>query len=365
MNISRKLFIEKAVAERKQKVYSYINSLDDFKKLKNRHVLDGTVHALGFGGKSLRPALLLFSCGAVSGDEDRALPAAAAVEIYHTWTLVHDDIIDRDLKRRGHETIHEEFRRRAVEELGYGDAQAAHYGTTMGILIGDILQGWSLARLCELTQRSNIRPEIPLHLLYDLATRVQGTLVEGETLDVQFGQMSVDAVTEEDILDMLSKKTGALYEYAAKAGAMIGSNNPDPKMTTTLALSSFASKCGLAFQIHDDILGIIADEKILGKPVGSDIREGKKTLIIRHAMSQASQSQKNYLLSVLGNVYCSEEETHKATKILIDLGGIDYAAGIARYYLELGIQELQELSLYHPYKDLLIDWAEYLIMRDS
>jgi len=118
-----------------------------------------------YGGKRLRPAILLFSCGAVGGDECVALPAAAAVEIFHTWTLVHDDIIDRDPIRRGEPTVHQFYRQRGLDHDGsfrLTPEEARHYGISVAILTGDIQHGWGISLMAELSTRNSVDPRISL-----------------------------------------------------------------------------------------------------------------------------------------------------------------------------------------------------------
>ncbi|HEX03700.1 MAG TPA: hypothetical protein ENH10_00890, partial [Bacteroidetes bacterium] len=141
------------------------------------------------GGKRLRPAILLWCCGAVGGDPSVALPAAAAVELFHTWTLVHDDIIDRDDRRRGGSTVHEHFHQVAKErhpELS--DQEQRHYGVSVAVLAGDVQHGWSISLMTELARKNGIDPAVTLHLIEQLDNKVINLLVSGELLDIQYCQ---------------------------------------------------------------------------------------------------------------------------------------------------------------------------------
>jgi len=138
---------------RRERVYQYLFESDYAAQFRPAHIRDAALSYLKMGGKSLRPAVLLLSCGAVGGDETVALPAAAAIEVYHTWTLVHDDIIDRDSRRRNAPTVHVEFASRGAHELGFSGADAAHYGIAIGILAGDVQQSWSYMLFHELHRR--------------------------------------------------------------------------------------------------------------------------------------------------------------------------------------------------------------------
>jgi geranylgeranyl diphosphate synthase type I len=317
-----------------------------------------------YGGKRLRPAILLFACGAVGGDEQVALPAAAAVEIFHTWTLVHDDIIDRDPLRRGKETVHHHYHQRGLEardNLELTPEEARHYGISVAILTGDIQHGWGISLMAELTTRRGVDPNVTLDLINELDTRVLNTLVEGEVLDIQFAHRSIESLTPEMIEDMLWKKTGALYRFCGSAGAMIGTGRRDHPFVE--AVANFAGLCGTAFQLQDDILGVIGNQESLGKPVGSDLREGKRTLLVHHAFHQAGPEERRKLLEVLGNQSADEGQIQRAIGLLRDLGGIDSIAQRARALIETACTHL-ELLPDTPYRRLLHQWADYMVQRE-
>lgn len=356
------IFVDE-LAKRKEKVYRYLNS-DRFQRLfRPDHIRNSVYSYVNQGGKSLRPAVLLFSCGAVGGDEEKAIPAAAAIEVFHTWTIVHDDIIDRDTKRRGGLTVHEEFRRRAITEFRYDSMDAMHYGTSIAILAGDMQQGWAVSIMAELSQNDGIDPNLVLYLIRDSEMRVQSMLIEGQVLDIQYSRLPIDSLSEKQILDMLWKKTGVLYEFAGKAGAMLGLNTCDPDHPLVKAISSFAGKCGTAFQLQDDILGIVGDERVLGKPVGSDIREGKRTTILYQAFRNANSEQKSQLMRIFGNEKTDEEDIRKAKSLLQDLGGIESTKELAVSYVKDSLRHLEGIPQ-SKYRDLLSLWAEYMIERE-
>jgi geranylgeranyl diphosphate synthase type I len=162
---------------------------------------------------------------------------------------------------------------------------------------------------------------------------------------------------------MLYRKTGVLYEFAGKAGAMIGLSTTDSGDKKVMALSNFCKKCGTAFQLQDDILGIIGDEEQLGKPVGSDIREGKRTTITYFAFKNASPKEKAKLESVLGKRTAKMKEIKEVISLLRELGGISETQHIAKRLIEEAYPELDILENSH-YKDLLLAWAEFMISRN-
>ena len=348
---------------RKEKVYQYLQLKDRPEKFQPEDIYCGVHKYLKAGGKSLRPAVLLLACGAVGGDEEKAIPAAAAVEVYHTWTLVHDDIIDRDGTRRGVTTVHEELKNRAIKKLGLKGEEAEHYGQAMAILAGDLQQGWTISLLTELVREKGISPILVLQLILDLEVDVQCNLIEGEALDLQYSKMPIESLSEEKILSMLWKKTGALYQFAGKAGAMIGIDQPNSRHPYVEAMSLFTSNCGIAFQLQDDILGILADEKKLGKPVGSDIREGKRTVIVYHALAEANRSEKNLILKTLNNPQATGAQVKQVTKLFQELGSIAYTAEMAQKYVRKAVAALEALPD-SEYKKLLLLWADYMINRE-
>src|SRR5215207_7015768 len=349
---------------RKTRVMNYLQREEYHARFRPDHIHDAVYSYLKMGGKSLRPAVLMLACGAVGGDEMTALPAAAAVEVYHTWTLVHDDIIDRDERRRGAPTVHTEFTSRASSDLGWHGLEAEHYGLTIGLLAGDIQQAWSISLLLELATREHVNPALVIQLAMELLTYVESSLVEGETLDVQYSKSGMDQFSEAMIIEMLWKKTGVLYEFAGRAGAMIGLQETNRDNPLVEAIATFCSRCGTAFQIQDDILGILGDEKRLGKPVGSDIREGKRTLLTFKALQTADVPTNQRLQSILGNPTASSTDIRTAVDIMHELNVVDYAYKIAQQYVSEALAALDFIPE-SDYKALLRMWADYLVDRES
>ena len=322
----------------------------------------GIMSYVKHGGKRLRPSVLMLSCMAVGGSKEMALPAAAAVELFHTWTLVHDDIIDNDSLRRGKETVHITAGKYGENHLKLDPGVARKYGIDSAILTGDVQHGWSISLLSDNLPKAGVRHDVALHLITMLQVNVLRTLVEGEMLDVEFGLCSdIQKLSDDQILDMLWKKTGILYEYCGIAGALIGKNVLEYDEQVE-ALKVFCSLCGTSFQVRDDILGLVAKESELGKPVGSDIREGKKTLLVREALTNANESQKAEIVSVLGNPKATGSEIEKITKLITDLGGVEKARKIAQEYVSRAIPKLDKLPD-SVSRDLLYDWANYMIER--
>lgn len=354
--------LDRELRARHDIIYNYLNKEEYSRYFEPPDIREAVYSYINLGGKSLRPSVTLFSCGAVGGDEEVAVPLAAAIEVYHTWTLVHDDIIDRDKKRRGGPTVHEKWYRKALD-MGYNEDEARHYGQTIATITGDVQHAWAVSLLCELHTRKGLSPLLVLKLIHQLQTKVVGILLKGETLDVQYSKIPPDRLEESSILEMLWAKTGVLYEFAGQSGAMIGLNTDDQSHIFVNALASFASTCGLAFQLQDDVLGITGDEKVIGKPVGSDIREGKRTLILCHGFKNATKSQREKLTKTIGNRNAREEEIAEIVNILKELGSIDYTMKLARNKASNALSYLNPIPP-SRYKDFLKSWASYITERE-
>jgi geranylgeranyl diphosphate synthase type I len=350
-----------ALAERRQWVYDYLLDWPGAEVFRPADIHDGLYSYVRHAGKGLRPCLLLLSCGAAGGDEQTAIPAAAAVEIYHIWTLVHDDIIDRDATRRGHPTVHAEYERRAREDRALIGAEAGHYGTAVAILAGDLQQSWSYALLTDLAARG-VAGDTVIKLIRRMATELTPQLLEGEMLDVQFAHIEPAALAEEDVVAMLSKKTAALIEYAAWAGATIGAGGRDDANHVAERLGRFAYLCGTAFQMQDDILGLTADESLLGKPVGSDLREGKRTLVLYRALANASPAARAKLLSVLGHPESGPDELRDALSVINETKAVEQISQMANQYVNQAIEVLGYLPE-SRYRDLLEQFAVFVLSR--
>jgi geranylgeranyl diphosphate synthase type I len=359
--ISPSVFLTE-VARRKAGVNAYLKKRQSIMRFRPPDIEEAALSYFALGGKSLRPAVLLFSCGAVGGREEKALPAAAAVEVYHTWTLVHDDIIDRDRRRRGGETVHERFRRLSASRYRLSTEEAFHYGLAVAILAGDIQQGWMVGLLSDLCGRKGLAPGLALALIRDLELGVHSALIEGELLDVQYALRPFSEVCEQDILHMVGMKTGALFGFAGRAGAMIGLETTDTRHSWVKAIASFCRDCGVAFQLQDDILGLVGDEKRLGKEVGSDLREGKKTILLAKAWEEASPRERRRIEGASGKKDLSSAEGKAVAELVVRLGGVTYTRALALGLVRSGLGRLAALPG-SRHKDLLAAWANYLVQR--
>lgn len=311
-----------------------------------KNLYDASRHYPLAGGKRVRPFVVLRAAEAVGGDPRKALYPAAAVEFIHNYSLVHDDIMDMDELRRGRPTVHK------------------LWGINMAILAGDLL----FSKAFEAIARAEVNPEKKARIL-DVLVRTSNMLCEGQALDIEFETR--EEVTVEEYLKMISGKTGALFEGSAEIGAIVGTDNEE----YIKALAKWGMNVGIAFQIWDDVLDLIADEEKLGKPVGSDIRKGKKTLIVSHFFSKASEEDKAEFMRVFGK-YAGDakgdalihdekvkEEVERAIELLRKYGSIDYAAQYAKDLVKEANEALKVLPQSEARKDLEL-LAEFLVERE-
>ncbi|MBF6613931.1 MAG: polyprenyl synthetase family protein [Chloroflexi bacterium] len=352
---------EAAMLERRSLVYDYLDNWPGTPDFKPADIHDGLFSYIRQRGKALRPILLLLSCGAVGGDETQALPAAAAVEIFHTWTLVHDDIIDRDDMRRGSPTVHAHYAADVARNYGLGPSASSHYGMAVAILTGDLQQSWAYSLLGDLQARG-VDARLVLELTRRMSAYLTPQLLEGEMLDVQYSLIPPEFLTEDAVLYMLGKKTASLLEYAAWSGVEIGLGGKPDAMNYAAKLARFAYLCGIAFQLRDDLLGLTADQALLGKPVGSDIREGKRTLVVYKALALASDAEKQHLLSTLGNRQADSNALTETLSILHSSGAYAAVEELATSYIRQSFDQLQELPE-TPYRALLAAWSRFLLER--
>lgn len=251
-------------------------------------------HLIEYGGKRLRPYMVIKSCEILGGTIKQAMPAAAAVEMIHNFTLVHDDIMDNDEMRHGVLTVHTKF------------------GIPVGILAGDVLFSKAFETISAVDYKT---PKgVSLALVSNLA-RACVDVCEGQILDIMMAQ-SKKIPTEIQYIKMIEKKTAALFEVSCSMGAICA----DTKRKDVVNLSSFGKNLGIAFQIIDDLIGVIGDARIMKKPVGNDIREGKKSLPILLAISMSNGHKRKAILNAFGNSTASKDEIEFAVKVISSLG---------------------------------------------
>jgi geranylgeranyl diphosphate synthase type I len=287
------------------------------------------------GGKRMRPVIAMLGCESVFGEQRTSLPFGAALELIHNFTLVHDDIMDKSLVRRSLQTVH----------VKYGEATA--------ILAGDLLFAKAFQAMHELT----VEPDVFKELEGDLVQCVLD-ICEGQEHDMDFERRKI--IDEKEYLHMISKKTGVLFQLAAKGGGRVGGGSPEE----VDALAAYGMFLGLAFQIWDDYLDMSSDVAVLGKDIGNDIRNGKKTLIAVHSLARASADQRRVLDSIYGNPKASEHEVRSVLEVFNKTGSIEYARSIAHHYnqeAKASLDKLQDSAV----RQILRALADYAITREK
>ncbi len=260
-----------------------------------RYVLRG-------GGKRLRPILLLAASRIFNVDDDDAIAAALAVEVFHNFTLVHDDIMDHADERRGRPSVH------------------AKWDESTAILCGDFLIGLSYDLLARARGRS------PTALLIARFQSMTAQLCEGQTLDKEFETR--DEVTVEEYLQMVDRKTGALLRACLELGGMIGGASED----ALSSLGEIGRNAGRAYQIKDDLLDLTAADERWGKMIGGDLIEGKKTYLLLRAIERTRGSDREWFLRIVRQGGLPPAEVTEARERMERSGVLDEARAEVRHY---------------------------------
>jgi geranylgeranyl diphosphate synthase type I len=285
------------------------------------------------GGKRLRPVLAMLTADAISEKGENVVPYGVTLELIHNFTLLHDDVMDKDDLRRGVQTVHKMF-----------DESTA-------INAGDVL----FARAFEILTTTEVDDAILRDLVCEVARAVRN-IGEGQQLDKDF-EVRAD-ISEADYLRMIEYKTARLFQISTKGGAMIAGGSEEQ----IKAMSEYGRILGIGFQIWDDYLDLKADETLLGKPVGSDIKNGKRTLMVVHAMERMEGSDKEEFLKVLGNQDATQEEVFGAIALMDKVGSTSYAEKMALDFAQRS-KELLEVLPESEHKNILIMIADYMVSR--
>jgi geranylgeranyl diphosphate synthase type I len=322
--------------ELKKRTDIFNNELENY--LKNGYpktLYDAARHLTMGGGKRLRPAISIISCEAVFGNIKNVMPLAISIELIHNFTLVHDDIMDKSKIRRNIPTVHNK------------------YGEPTAIIAGDLL----FTKSFEAIHDFQGKPSIFKKINYKLVDSIR-EVCEGQQLDMEFEKRN--NVTEEEYLEMIQKKTSALFMLAAEGGSITGGGTNNENK----GLRNYGKYLGLAFQIRDDYLDMSSDVNTLGKDIGNDIRNGKKTLIAVHSINNASVKNKNIINKIFGNIRASQDEIEKVYNLFNEIGSVDYAKNTAFKYCDKAKKAINILKNSEA-KKVLIDLAEYSIIREK
>ena len=287
------------------------------------------------GGKRIRPALAMVTCEAVKGDIIKVIPLCIGVEIIHSFTLVHDDIMDKSKLRRNIPAVH------------------IKYGEPTAIMAGDLLFAKAFESMHNISGDCSIFKNVEFGLI-DCVKEI----CEGQQLDIDFENRK--NVSEDEYLEMIRKKTSVLFQYSSEGGAILGGGNREE----INALNEYGLDLGLGFQIWDDYLDMSSDEETLGKDIGNDIRNGKKTLIAVHALNNATGEDKKLLEKIFANRQATEKEVNKAYDIFKKIGSVEYAKNTAISYCDKAKKSLSVIEESEA-KQLLLKLADYSIEREK
>ncbi len=287
------------------------------------------------GGKKLRPFLTMISAGALGGDEEKAMPVGISLELIHNFTLVHDDIMDDDELRRGRKTLH---RKESIPSA---------------INAGDALFSLSFREL----SRADVDGETLRKIIYDVSNSVV-KIAEGQEEDMRF-EKTFD-ISEQEFIDMIDKKTSWLFQACTRCGAMVAGAEKEE----IGKMGEYAKNMGIAFQIQDDYLDLIGNQHEIGKEVGSDIRCGKRTLVVIHALNKLDRTDSKRLMNLLDQEKNTDGEIHEALDLMKKAGSLEYARSTAEMYGKKAKENIAFLPD-SIYKEILIELVDYMIKRET
>ena len=294
---------------------------------------DAGLHLIKSGGKRLRPFIVIKFYNLYRKDEDPVLPAAAALELVHNFSLIHDDIMDRDDFRHNVPTVHRAF----------GDA--------MAILAGDAL----FAKAFELLTITPALSDERLRKAVTVLSKASIELCKGQTEDVTSFKREFN---ESYYYSLINKKTSSLLAASSSVGCIAGGGDDgDLKVA-----EAYGRKLGLAFQLVDDLLGIVGDPDVTGKPVGGDLREGKKTVPIYLALKRATPSEKEVIMRIYGRKDAPQEEVERAVSVIKGLGVGEEVRGMADRYAKEALDRLDLLPK-GPGRRWLVELVDFVVKR--
>ena len=290
-------------------------------------------YMMELGGKRLRPILTLMAYNLFDSEIEKAIPAAHAIEVFHNFTLVHDDIMDNAPLRRGKETVYKKW------------------NMPIAILSGDLMMIKATQLLCE-TETQNLKQ------LLEVFNKTAVEVCEGQQIDMNFETQK--NVSHDEYLEMIKLKTAVLLGCSLQLGALIGgANNGD-----ALNLYEFGKNIGIAFQIQDDILDTFGDGTITGKQVGGDIIANKKTLLLIELFESVHKDDKK-LLDDLMQLTDTEQKVQSVINLYDKYLIKQFAESKKQQYLDLAYKHLADISVDETKKTILINTAEELMNRVS
>ena len=293
-------------------------------------------YIMQLGGKRLRPILVLMAYNLYKKDIQPALPIAQAVEIFHNFSLVHDDIMDEAPLRRGQATVHHK------------------YDINTGILSGDVMLIYAYHYLLKIEDQKLVPPIIKVF------TEVAEAVCIGQQYDMNFE--TSDSVTIPEYLKMIEHKTALLLVGALKMGAILAEADEQD----VYHLGEFGRNIGIAFQLQDDILDTFGDPEKFGKRVGGDIVQNKKTFLVLKTIEVANEVDKNKLLTLMQTYPEDEEKKIEAVKNIFQKNNIQHLADVVKEtYQNQAMQHLDKVNIHSEKKQQLKTLAEQLLKRNE
>jgi octaprenyl-diphosphate synthase len=285
-------------------------------------------YIIAAGGKRLRPALLLLTCGALGYRGEQRFNLAAVVEFIHTATLLHDDVVDDSALRRGNATANETF------------------GNPASVLVGDFLYSRAFQMMVD---AKNMR-------IMEVLADATNIIAEGEVL--QLMNMHNAALDEAGYLQVIRSKTAKLFEASARVGAILAGSNPEIEE----ACATYGQALGTAFQVIDDVLDYTGDAEVMGKSLGDDLREGKTTLPLIAAMQRGTSSQKEIIETAIKTGGGSMLD--QVIEIVKNTGALDVARQAATLEAQRAMAAAKQLPA-SPHTECLIELSAQLLSRQS
>lgn len=351
---------KKTLAELKEKIDPELNAYFSRVIAENEKIDKNVGNAIRYarditmsGGKRARAAFMYFGYMAAGGKEvEEIIKTSISIEFIHSFLLMHDDIIDRDEIRHGVKTIHVRYGELAKKHFKKKDPE--HFGNSMGIIIGDMMGALGNQVLFE----SKFPSELIIKALHKIQNIVTLTVI-GESEDVFIENRG--QATEEEILRMYENKTA---KYTIEGPLHLGAILAGSEGELMKILSAYAIPVGIAFQIQDDILGVFGQINKIGKPVGSDVRQGKQTILVVKALEKADKMEKAILQKCLGKKDLSQHELEEFRNIIISTGSLEYAKELATTLIAKGKKKLEKSDIDPEAKEFLLGIADHMLNRD-
>lgn len=292
-------------------------------------------YLMELGGKRMRPVLVLLSAELFGGDIRKALDAAIGIELFHNFTLMHDDIMDKAPLRRGKPTVH------------------AKWSENAAILSGDVMFVEAYKMMIRVE-------DVILRQVLDIFSDTASAVCQGQQADMDFEKRA--DVSIEEYLQMIKQKTAVLLAGSMEIGALIGGADTDQSKL----LYEFGENLGLAFQLQDDILDVYGDPEKFGKQVGGDILANKKTFLLIKAKDLAqTDASKEIARWVNGTNHDPAEKINAITSMFDKLGVRKLAESQMEFYVRKALGALNQISVQNGTKVLLKDFAETLLLREK